>query len=263
MTANGVGSGTGANYAVILGAFQAMMDDGFEPESWVGVSGSAMVMALMACGYTPRKILNIAKAIGPVDIIRPSLTTPFVPGVFHLDRMRKALRRFIPATIGESKLPITIICHDSDTEEEVQFSTLSTPSAPFPAVIQASTSIPWMFRHVKVNGRRLTDGGVVHNFPIDVPQGQAVGVRVQGVKHDPAPWKWWGSYSLNHVDAMMRAAERAHISRALWEGSKILTVQSPISGLDFLKLDDAMLDRLFAIGYRAVQRKTQTGWAWK
>jgi len=264
ITENGVGSGTGANYAIVLGFFQALLDDGFDPKALFGVSGSAMVMSLMACGHSPKKILDIAKKIGPADIIRPTGLRAFTtPGGFHLDRMRRAIREFVPATIGETQLPLTIVCHDSDTEEEVIFSSEKTPDAPLGLVVQASTSIPWMFRHVELDGRRLTDGGVVHNFPIDLPDGQAVGVRVLGAKHDPKPWKWWVSYSLNHVDAMMRAAERAHISRGLWEGSKILTVESPISGLDFLKLDCTMLERLFAVGYQTTRKAMAKGWTWK
>ena len=260
---NGVGSGTGANYPIILGAFQCMMDEGAVFDSWTGVSGSAMDMSMLASGWEPKEALKIAKETLPIDIIRPSLVWPVVPGLFTLDKMQEALQPNVALTFGDTETPLTIIATDSDTEEEIQFSSQKTPDVKLAPATQASTSIPWMFHHVEIDGRRLTDGGIVHNFPVDLPKSHAVGVRVLGQKHDPKPWKWWGSYSLNHVDAMMRAGERSHVSRAIWQKAKIVVIESPISGLDFLKLDKSMVNRLYTVGYEAVEKKLKNGWTWE
>lgn len=260
---NVVGSGTGANYPVILGVVDALLEDGLEVESYTGVSGSAMCMSMLASGWTPHDALRLAKEIGPVDIIRPAWTMLTQPGVFQFDRMQDALESNVARTFNDTEVPLTIICTDSDTQEEVRYTSADTPDIRLPPAAQASTCIPWFARCVKMDGRRLTDGGVTHNFPVDIPKSDAVGIRVLGQKHDPKPWKWWGSFSVNIVDSMMRAAERAHVSRAVWQKAKIITVESPISGLDFHKLDDAMIDELYEIGKKAVHERFKNGWTWE
>jgi hypothetical protein len=258
-----VGSGTGANYIVVAGALHRLINDGMGILSWTGTSGSAMMGAYFASGKTPQQAKELAKQVTPNKLLRPSRKILFEPGVFNIDRIQKYLKQHVAPTIGETQIPLTIVATDSDTGRPVYFSSKKTPRVLLPKAVQASISMPDIFPVVRMGGKRLTDGGVSNNFAIDLPPGPAVGIRVLGAASEMKPWKWWGSFNINIISAFMMAAERQHIKTALWKRAKIVTIQSPISGLDFFKLDAAMIERLYKVGFDAVDKKLRSGWSWK
>lgn len=257
-----VGSGTGANYACAAGALCALEEDGLVPSGLISTSGSGLPFAFRANGGHMRDFLAVARETPPLTIIRPHWSWPLVPGLFHLDRARKFMAPYVAKTFKDNEIPHTVLAFDSDAKEELQFGS-DTPDISVPLAVQASMSIPWAMRHVDIVGVRATDGGIVHNFAIDLPTDPAVGIRVLGKPTEGRPWWWWGTYSWNHIDGMLLALEREHVEDGLWMRHKIVTVQSPISGMDFHKVDGPMIDKLFAIGYEAVKKKMASGWSWR
>lgn len=257
-----VGSGTGANYACVAGALCALEEEGLRPSFLISTSGSGLPFAFRANGGSMRDFLAVARETPPLKIIRPNWAWPLVPGLFHIDRVGREMGRHVANTFKDNEIPHTVIAFDSDAKEEKHFGP-DTPDVLVTKGVQASMSIPWAMRHVEVDGRRYTDGGIVHNFAIDLPPDPAVGIRVLGKPTEGAPWRWWGTYSWNHVDGMLMALEREHVEDGLWANHKIVTIRSPISGMDFHKVDGPMIDGLFAIGYEAVKRKMASGWGWR
>jgi hypothetical protein len=237
--------------------------DGMGVKSWTGTSGSAMMGAYFASGNTPQQAKELTKQVTPNKILRPSRKFLFEPGVFNIDRIQKYLRVQVAPTFCETQIPLTIVATDSDTGKPVYFSSAKTPKVSVPLAVQASISMPDVFPVVKLEGKRLTDGGVTNNFAIDLPPGPAVGIRVLGAASEMKPWKWWGSFNMNIISALMMASERQHVATAMWKRAKIVTIQSPISGLDFFKLDADMIERLYKVGYDAVDKKLRDGWTWK
>ena len=258
-----VGSGTGANYIVVAGALHRLLADGMAVGSWTGTSGSALMGAYFASGKTPQQAKELAKKITPDKLIRPSRKFLFEPGVFNIDRLQGYLKDNVAPTFCETVIPLTIVATDSDTGKPVYFSSKDTPKVSLPKAVQASISMPDIFPVVRMDGKRLTDGGVSNNFAIDRPVGPAVGIRVLGAGSEMKPWKWWGSFNVNIVSAFMMAVERQHIQTAVWKSAKIITIESPISGLDFFKLDATMIERLYKVGFDAVDAKMKSGWSWK
>jgi hypothetical protein len=251
-----VGSGTGANYAVTAGALCRLEETpDFKITGLIATSGSCLPAAFRANGGHMRDFLAVAAENPPLSLIKPHWSWPLVPGLFHLDRVRKIMRKFVPIRFKDCEIPLTTVVFDSDTKEELRFSTDKTPDRDVSLAVQASMSIPWVMRHVDIDGVRCTDGGVVRNFAIDIPDKPAVGIRVLGAETAGKPWSWWGSYSWNHIDGMLRALEREHVEDGLWKKHKIITIESPISGMDFHKVDSQMIDKLFHLGYRAVEEK--------
>jgi len=257
-----VGSGTGANYAVTAGALARLEEEGLDPTELIATSGSCLSFAFRASGHDMGEFLDLAMNNPPVGLIKPNWRWLTTPGLFHLDRVVDVAGPFLSKTFADCEIPFTAIAFDSDRKTELRFGP-ETPGAPVVKAVQASMAIPWVMRHVDVKGIRATDGGVVRNFAIDLPDEPAVGIRVLGAGSQGKPWKWWGSYSWNQVDGMLSALEREHIEDAVWKRHKIITIESPISGLDFHKVDAAMIETLFNVGYQAVDDKLQQGWSWE
>ena len=258
-----VASGTGANYAIVAGAMDRLLANGLKPSALVATSGSSIVFAHLAAGGTPKSFLDFSKECPPVRILRPNWLWPFIPGLVTAKPIIKALAPHIPRAFAQCKVPLTIIATDSDTAEPLYFSSHLTPKMSVGKAIHASISVPWLMRHANIDGVRATDGGTTHNFAIDLPENPPLGIRVLGAKSTPKPWRWWPSYSLNHIDAMIRSQERAHISSGVWNRAKVLTIESPISSMDYFKVDAQMLDKLYVVGQTAVTEKIASGWDWR
>ena len=258
MKADFVGSGTGANFPIVIGAMAAFERAGVVINSLTATSGSAIVFAAIAGGNHPSTLRYLAQEFTPGRVMRKNWR-PFTPGVFHLDRMARVLAPLTPPTFGDCDVPLTVVASDSDTGEAVYFSTRDTPDILVAKAVQASASVPWLFRHVDMAGRRLVDGGVVDNFAIDRPRGPlVVGIRVLGAGSQFRPWRWWPSYTANVISSMMAAIEREHVDDAHW--AQVVTIESPIGGMDFHRLDAATVEGLYVTGFRAVEKKLAGGW---
>jgi len=256
-----VGSGTGANYPIVAGAVSRLEEiPGFKTTELIATSGSCVPFAFMANGRNMKDFLDVAKNISPVDMLRPNWLWPFVPGLFHLDRAKKIMSPHVSRNFAECKIPLTIVAYDSDNLTPFLFSCENTPKHAVTDAMQASMSVPWLMRHVTVDGARLTDGGSVNRFAINIPEHPAVGIRVLGAETKSRKWKWWPSYSMNHLDGMIRAQERAHIAQGLWKKHKFITIDSPLSGMDYHKVDVEKVESLFSLGYWAVDKKLSEGW---
>jgi len=186
----------------------------------------------------------------PMSLIKPNWKMGWVPGAYHPDAVATLMRKFIPEKIGECEIPFTAIAYDTDAKAEVRYSSRETPAASLPLAVQASMTLPWAMRHVTIGKRRLSDGGIVHNFAIDIPQARAIGLKVYGVRDGlPKRWKWWGSYSAGQFAGLLEGVENTHIDQGIWDKHTIVTMRSPISGADFGQVDAAMIEKLFNLGY--------------
>jgi len=258
-----VGSGTGANYPIVAGALCRLEEiENFHIKGFISTSGSGVPFAFRARGpeQNMHKFLELAQKHPPMSMFRPCWNWPLVPGLFHLDNMAKDMEQYFSNRLGDNVIPHTLVTFNSDTKKPVLFSTITTPAVDTIKAMQASMAIPWLIRHVTIDEQRLTDGGVVNNFAINIPDSPAVGIRVLGAASEGRPWRWWGSYSWNHVDGMLMAQERAHIASGIWQKHKFITINSPISGMDFHLVDSDMIKKLFDIGYRVVDEKIKNGW---
>lgn len=259
-----VGSGTGANYPITAGALYRLLEDGLEPRSLTGTSGSTIPFAFLAGGGDIKEFLKIAKDFIPSKLIKPNFWYPVIPGLFNLDKVEKQIKKYIPETYGECKIPLITISTDTDTGEAVILSSKNTPKVSLSKGIQSSVSVPWVFKHVQLDNRRLVDGGIVNNFAIDLPElPGAIGIRVISNKSEMKPWKWWASYSWNMIDTMLRVIEQKHIEKGIWNKAKILTIPSIIGGMEFHKLNEEMIEELYMLGYNFVDKKISEGWNWR
>ncbi|WP_424655882.1 patatin-like phospholipase family protein [Capnocytophaga granulosa] len=201
-------SGGGAKGLAHIAALEAIEKAGVEIDYIGGTSMGAIVGGLYAAGYSAQQLDSIFHATDLEEIIQDNV--PRSAQTFYEKENRDrymvslALRdgKFaLPAGLTQgvnlynflsqltyrvrkiddfSKLPIPFLCMATDVEtgEEVVLEHGDLAQA-----IMASGSFPTLFAPVDVEGRYLTDGGVMNNYPVDEVRAKGmdviIGVDVQ------------------------------------------------------------------------------------
>ena len=181
-----------------IGALRALEEEGIKPDMIAGTSAGSIIAALYATGMSvddiEKNILKHAPGMFDYDIacalaslIRIWLLfkgKPIMEGLIKGDRIEQIMLKFTEQkTIRQTNIPIAITATDINDGSDVIFSSHSLRgSIKYDSIIcnnvllaeavRASIAIPSLFkpRIISINGkeRRLVDGGVVNNLPIDV-----------------------------------------------------------------------------------------------
>ncbi|WP_026837036.1 patatin-like phospholipase family protein [Gillisia sp. JM1] len=184
-------SGGGAKGLAHIGALKVIEEAGIKIDYIGGSSMGAIVGALYASGYTANQLDSIFHEINfniliQDDIPRSSktfyekedtekyaLTLPFnnfkigFPSGLSKGQNIYNLISKLTLHLGDvrdfSKLPIPFFCvaADMETGEQVILESGSLAKA-----VSASGAIPSVFSPVNIDGKILTDGGVVNNYPV-------------------------------------------------------------------------------------------------
>lgn len=263
-------SGGGANLAVHFGACQALYENGLDkPTGLFGTSAGAIVCAFLAGGREPREGLELAKKVLPKHIIglnwKMLLGFPFMSatgfGLFTLDKLEKVLKQYVPHKFGDCKIPLYVTVTNLDKRRYDIYSEQTTPEVPVFQAVRASSSVPFLFETVIINGSLATDGGVTNNYPIDEPVGKAIGIRLlssSGDKHKrPDKPK---DLIVAVLGSMMEAIEREHISDAD-VFSRSISVKVPHNSMDFWDVDAKLIEELYEHGYHVVLEKLKEGFS--
>ncbi len=151
-------SGGGIRGVAHIGFLKALEEMGIVPDCYAGASAGAIVSALTSAGYTPDEILEIAKDNQIFSLAK--LQWPQL-GLGTLDKIPKILSDYIAEDSFEflSK-PIAV----SMANMTLGKSEIRTKGALF-KVIQASCSIPVLFKPVEIDDHFYADGGILNNFP--------------------------------------------------------------------------------------------------
>jgi len=184
-------SGGGAKGFAHIGALKVIEEAGIRVDYIAGTSIGAIVGGLYASGYNASELDSIFKSVDFNDLIqdkvsrskktfyqkeadeRYAITLPFdhfklaVPSAISKGQgIYNMLVRLLDHidTINFQELPIPFFCIATDVEtgEEIVLN-----QGYLPEVISASGALPSLFRPVYLDGRLLTDGGVVNNYPIE------------------------------------------------------------------------------------------------
>lgn len=163
-TALVLGSGAARGLAHI-GVLKALTEHHIPIDIVVGSSMGAMIGGAYAAGLSPGQIeeiacqtnwLKIAQILFPKRLQRDGL----------LDGKR--VQEFLIALLGEQKIenleiPFASVATDIWTGEEICLNSGSLVKA-----IRASISFPFLFTPIKIDGRYLSDGGVVNPLPVNI-----------------------------------------------------------------------------------------------
>ena len=151
-------SGGGARGFAHAGALKAMHAMGIRPSMLAGCSAGSVVAVMTAAGLMPEEILELFSSVKFTDFCELSVPKN---GFFKMDGFCKFLKKNIPyANLEDLPVPTTVVATDIGRGEAVYFD-----RGPLVERVAASCSMPIVFQPMKVDGRHLVDGGVLHNLP--------------------------------------------------------------------------------------------------
>ncbi|ADL08851.1 patatin-like phospholipase family protein [Thermosediminibacter oceani] len=194
-------SGGGLRGAVHLGILKALMKNGFYPDILAGTSAGSIAAAFYACEVDIDWFASRVSSLKPWRLLdptfppaavftlvyyfwtrrRPMVMRKWPDGLFNGDKIEKYLDRlFGGRTFDDLRVPISVVSADVETGETVVFcprenipmggmrNTVFISDAPVSAAVRASISLPGIFVPKRLAGRKLVDGGIKNNVPVDV-----------------------------------------------------------------------------------------------
>ena len=185
-------SGGGAKGFAHVAVLKVLEEAGVKVDYIGGTSMGAIVGALYASGYNAYQLDSIINSVDFDKILTdemPRKSKPFyekeIGEKYALSLPVKNKRVGIPRALSEgqsvlnlltkltqhvnnitdfNKLPIPFVCIATNLETGKQ-EVLN--SGFLPEAVKASGSFPTLLAPVEINGKILTDGGIVNNFPVD------------------------------------------------------------------------------------------------
>jgi NTE family protein len=152
-------SGGGARGVCHLGVIKALQEFGVHFDFISGTSAGSVVGCLFSYGYPPEEILGIIQATSFFKSLKLAWTWT---GLLAFDGLRDVLLKYIPEDSFDAlKIPVTLALTEikKGKIEYVSQGELMTP-------IQASCSVPAVFKPVQYRGGIYVDGGILDNLPV-------------------------------------------------------------------------------------------------
>jgi NTE family protein len=160
--------GGGSRGAVGVGLYKALAELGIQIDFVVSTSIGAVTGAFIAAGMSAAELECHWKSLRTSDVIGSRwqflrLITG-ASSAFSNRSLRNLLRRILSLrSFGELRIPLAIVTTDLETGETVVLTEGDLIEA-----ILASTALPGLFPPIASRGRRLVDGGLSNNVPIDL-----------------------------------------------------------------------------------------------
>ncbi len=160
--------GGGSRGAVAAGLYRALVELGIQIDLIVSSSIGAVNGAFIAAGMSPKELESHWKSLRRSDVVGSRwqflrLLTG-APSVFSNKNLRNLLRRLLPVgSFSELRVPLAVVTTELETGDTVVLTEGDLVDA-----ILASTALPGLFPPILWQGRRLVDGGLSNNVPIDL-----------------------------------------------------------------------------------------------
>lgn len=160
--------GGGSRGAVEIGFYRALVEMGVPIDLIVGSSIGALNGAFIAAGVSVNEIYELWRSVSFRDIFglnwRALLNPRKADSIYDNRKLRRFLERHLPARRFEDlRMPLTIVATDLETGECVRLEQGDLIEA-----VLASVAVPGLLPPVRIEGRRLFDGGIANNLPFDV-----------------------------------------------------------------------------------------------
>jgi NTE family protein len=186
-------SGASSKCLKFLGALQYLYDNNYlnDIENFTGTSAGAILLYLLAIGYTPVEIMvyictnQLFEKIAHFNIvamINGHGASSFSSIYEQLEKMTIEKIGYIP-TFSDLKLKLkkNFVCFTfnitSNIEEMLSFET--NPNMPCLIAIRMSSNLPLVFENYKYGNNLYVDGGVTNNFPLDYAE--KIGKKIIGI----------------------------------------------------------------------------------
>ena len=153
-------SGGGSRGLAHAGVLRALAEEGIFPDCVAGTSSGALAGALYASGRSAEETLRFFEDANPFRLSRLALRKP---GFIDPEKIEHDLRRWFPDDRFEAlERPLFVTATDLLAGRLEIFA-----SGPLVRPLLASSSVPFVFTPIEVDGRLFADGGIVNNFPIE------------------------------------------------------------------------------------------------
>ncbi|WP_062311474.1 patatin-like phospholipase family protein [Demequina rhizosphaerae] len=145
-----------------VGVLQAMHERGIHPNVVVGTSAGALVGAAYAMGIDPYRLEELLLDVRWQDVAavprRPG------PGLLDAEALRASVVEIIGGDVPIEDMPMRFAAVATDVTS--RRSTIIERGSLVDA-LRATISVPGLFRPVRLDGRRLLDGGLKANLPLE------------------------------------------------------------------------------------------------
>ncbi len=169
-----LGGGSARGYAHI-GVLAALERRGVLPDVVVGTSFGAVIGALYASGRDLASLRADAELLRRRDVFPHILDLGVRRGaLLRGDRLEAYFDRLVEGRHFEDcTLPLAVVATDLDNAERVVLR-----SGPLAPALRASATLPGLFAPVRLDGRRLIDGGIGSPVPLDTLRGEGVDLAI-------------------------------------------------------------------------------------
>ena len=255
-----LGSG-GVRSIAALGMVEVLAREGLQPDLVVGCSAGAMFGALIAVGHDAEEAVRIATTLWSADVTRhrrwraiPQMLWPRL-GRFDADFalrddrvvMQRLAQAFGDVHIEGLNLALRVTTTDAATGERVVLRSGSLVQA-----LRASIALPFMFKPVHIDGRRLIDGFVADPLPVSAAA-DAHTVLALGFE-SPMPHRVDGPSRLlaQVTSALTNNLMQARLAEASASGTRLLSLVPHLERRVGL-FDTAAMPYLVDAGRRATE----------
>lgn len=152
-------SGGGARGIAHIGVLQALCENGFCPAYVSGASMGAIVGAFYAADYEPAQLKPLIEDTSFLNLFSFSLPGS---GLSELSYLRRMMKRFLPSRFEELARPLFVAVSNLNTGRPEIISEGNLYEA-----VEASASIPVLFKPVRIGKDFYVDGGVLNNLPVE------------------------------------------------------------------------------------------------
>lgn len=260
---NVVLSASGVRAPCFIGALQAIQEKGYTVRRIAGSSGGAIVAAGYALGMDLDKLKEIALS-APYSEFQDfhlknlcSLTNPSVYSGKGLDKFYREV--FGDTTLKDFQIDCRIVVVTILGREKIVLGRDNYPDLPVWKAVRMSSSIPFIFPYLELDGTAVTDGALLTNmfdiFPKEDCQLVTLGPRADySIKKAGQIIKYRHLFLWNYlkilIEYFLDAVDNRHIPQDEW-GKTITIPTFEIGGFDF-DLNPQDIERLMQYGYNAV-----------
>jgi NTE family protein len=249
-------SGSGFLAPIHAGAICAFLDVGVEIIEVAGTSGGSIAAALLAAGKTSLQIKAAAMAELPDNILEFQPLALASQGFNHGDSLLTWLDDTLgSATFAGAKMPVSIMATDINSARGFKFSRQTTPDISLASACRASASVPFVFVPAHLEGKKLVDGGLVCNIPVDeLIQDDVPRIGIEVIDGSPAgTTETFIGLAEQCLSTLMFSGEQDLIAWGKQTGARILPVSADPYGFLNAKLKPTEKEDLFQRGYFAVK----------
>ncbi|HET6464913.1 MAG TPA: patatin-like phospholipase family protein [Nitrospiria bacterium] len=153
-------SGGAARCIAHLGVLDVLVNAGIPIRVVAGTSGGSVAGAFYASGrYTVEEMIRRVSRLNWWHVTQPVISRQ---GLFSSDRIGRFMHRFLGnLTFDQLEIPLAVVATEISTGKKVVIREGSVVKA-----VQASCSLPVIFKPTAYEGRLLVDGGFVSQIPV-------------------------------------------------------------------------------------------------